>query len=239
MDPLKELIQNIKQVWTSKMGEDASGVELVCKLHTRFGEIDPDGHNCFGCNLQHEVDRVAMFLESSTAVNNADQFATSYIMNLYLLGERILEIMRIIGLPRLYKRDVFEVFWLVKLWANFFKHPKAFVLVHHPLYFVEKVVPQTAYKLEDYLIIDDKFVKKYYSGEDANKYQYLFDNFRQNPKVCVRFPELIGLTERFCTATEVFIETIISNQVYLEILSDIGTLRDYFTSPDSDDVVFS
>ena len=232
METLDKHIEAIYELWTQRMGKDDKGVELVCKLHEKFKEIDPKGHNCFGCNLQDDVDRISDFLKSSRDLDSPNHFATIYLTNLYLFCERILEIKKIIGLPRLYKEQIFDVFRIVKLWANFIKHPKAFVLAHHPLYCINQVTD-----LKDYTIIDNDFVKKYYSGEDANKYKYLFDTFQRNPHLCVKYPDFIELTISFCDAADVFINTILENKIYLEILNDIGTLQDYFTTLE-DDVKF-
>jgi hypothetical protein len=229
---LKKHVSDISLLWKQRMGKDANGVELVCKLHEKFKEIDPAGHNCFGCNLQHEVDRIADFLNSSSDFEYPDHFATNYLINLYLLTERIFEIKKIIGLPRLYKEETFQVFGVVKLWANFIKHPKAFILAHHPLYIVTQVTEPKTFDSKEYTYINTKFVKKYYAGEDANKYKTLFEMLQRNPKICVEYPDLLQLTNAFCKATEVFINIILENKVYLEILNDIGTLQEYFTNID-------
>ena len=237
MIELHRHIEDIYKLWTERMDKGENGVELVCKLHEKFKEIDPKGHNCFGCNLQDEVDRISDILSASTNLDSPNHFATIYLTNLYLLSERVFEIKKIIGLPRLYKEEIFEVFRTVKLWANFIKHPKAFVLAHHPLYAINQVTDIKEYNLKEYIVVDNDFVKKYYSGEDANKYKYLFDTFQRNPYIFVKYPDLLELTKDFCNATEVFINIILENKIYLEILNDIGTLQDYFTSLD-DEVKF-
>ncbi|QJW98410.1 hypothetical protein [Frigoriglobus tundricola] len=61
---------------------------------------------------------------------------------------------------------VFTPFRDVHKWANFLKHPKAFLLVHHPVYFYTGM-PEFG-RSKHSLVIDQAFVGEYYSGSDKN-----------------------------------------------------------------------
>lgn len=238
MEELKKQIENSRKIFKEKMLEcESEDVDtLMCSINQAFGEFHTNGHNCLGCNLQDDVDWIESFLEQANEKNyfygkmHIEFFFKSYLFHLYLLTEKIFEIKKIIGLPMSYKEKEFEVFRTIKLWANFFKHPKAFILTHHPKYFFDNNL-ETIEKLEknsDNKIIDLKFIKKYYSGEDRNKYKNLTSELRNNSNVKVILPSIDILTKDFCNACAIFIEVIKENKAYKEILSDLTTLENFF-----------
>jgi len=238
MEALKQQIENSRKIFKEKMleCETEDGDTLMCSINQAFGEFHINGHNCLGCNLQEDVDWIESFLEQANAENyfvagmHIEYFFKTYLFHLYLLTEKIFEIKKIIGLPESYKETEFEVFRTIKLWANFFKHPKAFILTHHPVYCFDSEIDkiENFSKNNENKIIDLTFIKKYYSGEDRNKYKNLTGELRKNNNVKVIIPSIDILTQDFCNACAVFIGIIKENKAYREILNDLTTLENYF-----------
>ncbi len=244
MDELKKQIENSRKIFKGKMleCETEDGETLMCSINQAFGEFLTKGHNCLGCNLQEDVDWIWTFLKQAKAKNyvsdelHIEFFFKTYLFHLYLLTEKIFEIKKIIGLPVSYKENEFEVFRTIKLWANFFKHPKAFILTHHPKYFFDSNTMEVKKlkKNNNNKIIDLQFIRKYYSGEDPNKYKNLTGELRKNENVKVILPSIDTLTQDFCNACTVFIEIIKENKIYTEILNDLTTLENYFDESDTE-----
>jgi hypothetical protein len=228
----KAKIKELEDLFTQKMYEceTESGDTLMCSINEAFEGLHENGHNCLGCNLQDHVDLIKSFLETGANYKYREHFFVVYSMLLYLLSERVLEIMKIIGLPESYREAEFKILKEIKLWANFHKHPKAFILTHHPEYFFEEEFDQKHHSGKK--IIDGKFIKKYYSGEDKNKYRNLVSELKNNDQVVVVLPGLVRITAELCTAFEIFITTIKENPAYSEILNDLTTLEDYFDLED-------
>lgn len=222
-------IKEIKNIFDEKMFEceTESGETLMCSINEAFDEFHEEGHNCLGCNLQDQTDLISTFLETSESYYNVSHFFSIYIMLLYLLTERILEIKKIIGLPESYKQEKFSVFKSIKLWANFLKHPKAFILTHHPYYVFDNDVDIKNIK-KGKKIIDFNYIKTYYSGEDKNKYAKLVNELKNNKNTLVILPDLKQLTEEYCEGVKEFIQIIKDNKAYKEILNDLTTLEIYF-----------
>jgi len=218
---------------------DIEDETLMCSINQAFGEFHKNGHNCLGCNLQEDIDWIESFLEQAKAENyfygeiHIEFFFKSYLFHLYLLTEKIFEIKKIIGLPVSYKEKEFEVYRNIKLWANFFKHPKAFILTHHPKFYFDNDLEKIERKRKGSdKIIDLKFIQKYYTGEDKNKYKNLILELKNNDNVKVILPSPETLTLDFCNACGVFITIIRENKAYREILNDVTTLENYFEELD-------
>jgi hypothetical protein len=203
---------------------------IMCSIS---GVIQKDNpiieHNCLGCNLQDDVILIKETLNSIEKYSELKFAFEIYLMSLYLMTEKILHILKIIGLPKSYKENMFEVFRTVKLWANFFKHPKAFILTHHPEYYFETNTILKHFDKKD-KVITKEFLVKYYTGEDDNKYKNLVSELRHNNNVKVIFPRVDKLTTEFANACKEFIGIINDNKAYREILNDLATLEIYFSN---------
>jgi hypothetical protein len=221
-----ETIKKIQNVLQKKMVKckTESGDTLMCSINEAFSEFHENGHNCLGCNLQDHVSLIQSFLKTAKSYDSKEHFFSVYCILLYLLTERILEIMRIIGLPNGYKQSELKVFKEINIWSNFLKHPKAFILTHHPKYYFDN---ELFYRSKN-KIIDFPFVERFYSGEDKNKYKDLVKQLRNNKNVIVVLPDPVRLTSDFCDACKVFIDIIKENKVYKEILNDLTTLTNFF-----------
>ena len=120
-----------------------------------------------------------------------------------------------------------SLFQKIKKWANFVKHPKAFVLCHHPEYFLENDPEIIERKKNANVLIDTAFVFKYYSGDDNKK--DLFKLIANKDNVIVEFPNVVKLTTEFCEGLTSFVKLIKNNEVYRDILNDKATIENYFT----------
>lgn len=201
---------------------------LACRLHSAFQQGEDD-HNCLGCNFEQATRWIFMQLGLCQVANEkiAD-LMPSYLLSLYLFVERAFEIFEIINLPEEYRRRHFEAFRDIHKWANFIKHPKAFLTVHHPVYFFEG---DPEYKKTDFNItIDQAFVNKYYSG--AKKNHELYSTLKNQTGVAILFPHPTELMRRFCEAGEAFFGVLRDNPVYREVLASRTTYEDYYAEAD-------
>lgn len=196
---------------------------LMCSIHLSFEE---NGHNCVACNLEESAKLIVNFLKNYNQFNTAESVFPNFILLIYLMVERIDEYLNIMELQRSIREKKFKSFSTIKQWANFVKHPKAFMLVHHPTYIFEGFkIPGASCKfkrIEDYEIkIDSNFVKEFYSGSDKNK--KLYDRLIKKENVLVVLPNPVKLMTEFCEAQKYFVELICGNQVFRDLLSEKAT----------------
>ncbi|HXA01651.1 MAG TPA: hypothetical protein VNW99_06670 [Cytophagaceae bacterium] len=144
----------------------------------------------------------------------------------YLLVERFEEIFRIVKLPEAYRLRHFQIFGIIKRWTNFLKHPKAFILVHHPEYYFENEIELEHNDKNNMIIIDQEFIDIYYSGDKENN--KLYSILKNKNNVVVLLPNLPDLMSEFCKAQKKFIDIISNNEVFRETLDEQSTLKDYF-----------
>jgi len=197
------------------------GEALICRINDSFKQ---QGHNCVGCNLSDSTGKVLRFLKRHKTLTNLDQDVEAYFLLLYLFGERMETLRKIMGVPDRYWFKHFSVLGRVKRLANFIKHPGAFILTHHPSYLFDGMKPY----FRPSVVIDESFIKQHYSGS-SNKGD-LTKKLRNKTNVLVKWPALVELTDAFCTAYEKFTLLILNNEVYREILEDEATIVEYFES---------
>lgn len=205
---------------------------LMCSIHSSFEE---NGHNCVACNLEESAKLIANFLKNHNQFNTAESVFPNFILLIYLMVERIDEYLNIMELQRSIRERNFQSFSMIKQWANFIKHPKAFMLVHHPTFIFQGFeIPPDSWKfkkLDDYeIMIDSDFVKEYYSGGDKNK--KLYDKLIKKEDVLVVLPNPVELMTEFCKAQKYFVELICGNQVFRDLLSEKATK--YYEEIDSE-----
>lgn len=204
---------------------------IVCQIHDAFGSSSGIHHNCLGCNFAESVGQIYTFLTNGSQKKNIKNDFVVYILLQYLLVERIEIIFEIINLPDSYKDSHFKVFQQIRKWANFIKHPKAFILTHHPDYGFEDCGFDFGKKFQ--LIINDQFVQQYYKGarnQDEQKRinKELFEKLKNKRDILVSFPDIVKLTNKLCYSIEKFVELIVRNPIYVEILNDDSTISNYF-----------
>ncbi len=214
-------------VFEKKIYPDVKMDGLMCKIHDAFGSNKSKHHNCLGCNLDTSTHHLYMFLTQKDGHNDLELSYTNYVLLMYLAVVKVETVLEIIGLPEEYKKKHFHIFQKIKKWANFIKHPKAFVLCHHPEFYLENDPDIIKKKKSANVIIDNAFVYKFYS--DGNNNKELFKLIANKDEVIVELPNVVKLTEGFCEELNSFVKIIANNEVYRDILNDKSTIENYFT----------
>ncbi|MBX3425244.1 MAG: hypothetical protein KF688_06150 [Pirellulales bacterium] len=205
---------------------------VMCRIHSVFVGDDPVKHNCLGCNLEDLSEQISRFLKS---MQNEDVgYKPHHPVSLYLfllntLWERITDIFDIVSVPDEYRARHFEPLRRVRRWANFFKHPKEFAwIVHHPEYVFEGSSGLTALKVvrPGVLLIDDQFVKSFYSCERKKGLRKALEHGKDNTAVVL--PDIENLTTEVCDCIDKCVSTIVDNPIYLEMLDDKCTIANYY-----------
>lgn len=192
---------------------------LMCSIHESF---HGEGHNCVACNLEESSKLIANYLKNYNRFETPDSVFTSYIWFLYLMTTRMEEYIEIMCLAESIKQKKFGVFQKVKRWANFIKHPKAFIFVHHPCYSFEGTpVPPGCDGSHHEIIINDEFVKEFYSGGQNNG--KLRGKLAKKEGVMVEFPNPVTLMAEFVKAQKNFVELICDNKMIRELLDEKAT----------------
>jgi hypothetical protein len=207
----------------------ARSYSVMCKLHDSFGSLYncSEDHNCLGCNFNEAANWVLSYLAKHRTCTDVSESFTFYALRLYLLVERFNIIFEIVGLPEEYRHKHFKVFQHVHKWANFFKHPNAFLLVHHPQYFFEG--DRSFKRHEHEVVIDQAFVNEHYAHEVRCK--KVWDKLQNKTGVAVLFPDPVVLTREFCAGMNEFVALVNGNQVYREVLASKSTYEGYFQNP--------
>lgn len=195
---------------------------LFCNIHTHF----EDGHNCVACNLDDSNNRIEKFLISFKLFEDTNTTFTNFILLMYLQVECIFEYLNILGLPEQYILKNFQTLYIIKRWANFLKHPKSFMLVHHPTFTYENIWK----KKKNEIVIDTEFVKEYYAGEKKNNELYKLLSNKKN--VSIVYPDPKRLIKEFCDVQKKFCDLIAKNQMVREILDDKATIKNYYEIED-------
>jgi len=211
--------------------EDFDLYPIMCEIHNAFESLN-DGstkHNCIGCNFADSTWLIKYFLDRVDNYESIHDAYFEYIFRIYLLAERMQEVFSIIELPDKYRLKHFFVLQKITRWANFVKHPKGFIYTHHPIFVIEG---EDTTSIDNPLLIDDDFVKKYYSGGKNNK--VLFDKLSNNPNVIVCFPNPLKIMSEIIDACILFISVVCENEVYKEILAEHSTFEEYFEVLDNE-----
>jgi hypothetical protein len=211
--------------------EDGFERPIACRIHDVYGEFQKSDHNCLGCNFADATNGALKQLERIAGdPGELEHDMVDYIMRLYLFVERAFRVFDIIDLPAAYRRRHFDSLVTIKRWANFFKHPTWFILVHHPSHFVEG---DPSFKPDEYsAVIDSTFVRDNYGSDAKSKCGKVKALLQNKNDIAVLFPDPEQITNGFCDCVEQFVNLPAANSVYAEILGDLGTFEDYFSSPE-------
>ena len=216
-------------------GYREDGYPLLCEIHRVFtgepytpsfrGVID---HNCLGCNFADSVHTIDSYLKTYNQQETIQHSFSIYLILLYLLVERMDTVFDIIQLhPEVRSRD-FHSLSVIRKWANFIKHPKAFILCHHPVFTTLHAPKYKALHESASLTINTAFLQKYYTGDTHNSELY---TILQNKEcVLVVFPDAAHITESICSAMAMFLELLKDNKVYRDLLGKKTTFIDYWQS---------
>lgn len=204
---------------------------IMCEIHDAFGGQDGQHHNCLGCNFADSTEQILFVFKQHQSYTEIRYSFPLYILSLYLLVERMDEVMNIVSVPEKFREKHFKVFQQIRKWANFIKHPKSFVLVHHPDYNFENSGFEIEKEFQE--TINDQFVTQFYKGQKAPEDQKklnkeLYQKLHNKKGVLVLFPDIRQLTNKLCYSINKFVELVTKNEVYIEILRDEATIENYF-----------
>jgi hypothetical protein len=155
-----------------------------CRLHDLFSENGI--HSPIFCNLSDDFVELNSFLLTCSNQLAPDLFFKLYIFLLNNIVEKVIQTQEVIGYT-----DGLNHLKLVRRWANFFKHPKSFFLVHHP-----EFVSNDYLREESEILIDSDFVMKYYCNQKLDI--ELIGMLQNKTNVKVQLPNLASLTTDFC-----------------------------------------
>jgi hypothetical protein len=216
---------------------DVQSRRLMCCIYDKFAGPDAKHHNCLGCNFDDLTEQISKYLQMAT--QNPTDFQLHHLFAMYaqLLNfcwERMTDVFDIIGVPDGYRVRHFSPFIRARCWANFFKHPKTFGwVVHHPHYTIKNTTDhkEVMHHLAKVRIVDDEFLKKYYSADckpNAGKLRGEFVGFERSTAVVL--PDVVELTSQVSSCLAQFVQMITENPVYVEMLNDTSTIENYFAT---------
>ncbi len=209
-------------------------ISTYCTLYDAFSEsyqkkIGKPGiiaHNCIGCNLEESARIITFFLQTNKNCRNIQYYLTLYSLLFYTHVERLAVIYKEIG----YVTNKGEFNWnnfqnlqAIKYWANFFKHPKAYMFLHHPSFFIVTDPNKPNFMING--VIDDEFVKTFYKAGANN--DLLRQKLANKNHVKVFYPDLIKMTQMLCVEFSKIVEVIINDP-------DIITKLESYTTIESD-----
>lgn len=198
--------------------DDESIYPNICGLH-ELSESQMS-HNCLACNLAEVVESLHSLAKDFSKFSDEKTAKITYLMWLYLLTERMQEILKLISFPEELKSEKFPCLQLVKRWGNFIKHPKAFLLTHHAEYADEDHYEVNAVN------IDDAFINKYYSGDKRN--HELYGKLTNHSKVYVKLPDLVVTTTGLGRELKYLQSVVVDNPIYAEIVTTKSVLENYY-----------
>jgi len=219
-DDFEKVLIRYLQFHKKAIDEDS----FFCEIHKNFN----DGHNCVACNLNSTNERIINFLYSFKFFDDIYTTYSIFIMLLYLQVECFFEYMSIVKIPEPYLLKNFRALYKIKRWANFLKHPKSFLLVHHPSwrYDDDEQGEINSHKV----IVNTDFVEKYYKGDKMNS--ELYANLKRKEDLIVLFPNPYKLIEEYLAAQQRFRKLISENLMVREILEDEATIKQHFEEED-------
>lgn len=209
---------------------------LYCKLYDTFLDYNQKKrndhslivHNCIGCNFEEGARAIHYFLLTNRECTNVQYYLNLYSFLFYAQAERIGVIYKELGYCT-NKGDFdwaqFQNLQKIKYWANFFKHPKAYMFLHHPDFFLETDPRKPNFLISH--VIDSEFVKNFYRpGADNQQLRYFLENKKS---VKVFFPDLIDFTKTLCDEFEKIISTISTKSSFIEKLNEYTTVDSRLT----------
>jgi hypothetical protein len=192
----------------------------ICTLHklSRTG-TNSSGHNCLACNFSEIVTSIGLVARVLDKIDDIFTKNATYIFWLYLLCERMEEIIKLISLPVEIGNEDFPQLKKINKWANFLKHPKAFFLVHHPQY--------DPLDTTGMIVIDEKYIVEFWGGDKKNA--KLYAELSNAQLVGVVFPDLCQMTQNLGAELKKLRLLIEQNPAYQRVLQNKTVLENYFT----------
>jgi hypothetical protein len=214
-----------------RFGSKVQSHNLMCNIYSAYLGPDEKHHNCLGDNFNDLSHCILAYLGMIAANPGSLEYHDALAILVQLVNsawERISDVFEMISLPDVYKHRHYKTFIRTRRWANFFKHPKEFAwLVCFPQYCIEGSIEEAAARADNLKkVVDDEFVKKYYSAERQKGLAGEFTNYRD--KVVVVLPNVVDLIDGICNELHDFVSVVTKNPVYFEILNDKATIVDYY-----------
>ena len=203
-----------------------NGDPVMCQFHEAFGTHDTRHHNCLGCNFADSTLLIHNFLQTYSLQRTIQYAYSTFIILAYLLVERIDNLFDIIKLNKAYKAEHFKVLSEIRRWANFLKHPKAFLLTHHPTFTFCRSPNNGALIKNARVVIDLNFVTDYYSNDKRN--DELRKKLENKDDVLVVFPDVVRLAKDLCQVMHDCVSLIQDNPVYRWTVGRTTTFPDYW-----------
>ena len=190
---------SMKPLEESGFEKRARFCELFDVFHEREGgdsTWEVTHHNCLGCNFNEGCSTILDFLQRFSGSSNVCSYLSIYTLLFYSQAERLGVIYKELGFctKNAFDWQSFPSLSLIKHWANFFKHPKAYMYLHHPTYHIETDPGRPNFLVNG--VIDSSFVKKFYRASADN--EELTKQFQKGIHYKVFFPDLILLTTELC-----------------------------------------
>lgn len=218
-----EMVEAVS-IFTNQMFESKT-YSTFCTLHKDLESSQMD-HSCLGCNLNDITIYARTQLEQAIPMDSVNGMYMQIIIGLYLVVERIDTILNLINLDADYREEKFKTLRRIRKWTNFIKHPKSFILVHHPVATYEGCKFNKDL-LKNYKVkIGESFIAKYYSNNDKN--EELLKTLRKNESVIIIYPNITNLITGFVKEMHLFNTTIRENKIYKDKLTNITTFNDYW-----------
>lgn len=236
---LSQLHQVCGEIFKSNLFEASDdgwlGRSNACKVYDTLVGDCFERQDCIGENFNQLLHRIAdEWFDNYFPQNNTDYYFCNYILLLYLCVSRVDQIFDVINadgrakLIRDYHQTKFPTLRQIRMWANFFKHPKEFLFTHWPRYYFVGSVP----KLQpDDILIDTEFIQRHYVSEKDKRPTDL----QNNDHVYVEIPNLEALTRSFCNEMNDFFEFICNNKLIADFLKQRSTIELIYESSDSED----
>ncbi len=199
---------------------------VICQLHDAFGTYGTYHHNCLGCNFADSTWLIHNFLRTYELQENIQYSYSTFLILAYLLVERIDTFLNIIELSKVYRDQNFKVLMEIRRWANFLKHPKAFILTHHPVFSFSSFYKIKELRANASVVIDRNFIDKYYANDDRNS--ELYKELENKENVLVIFPDVSRLVSDLCEAMHKCVSIISDNPVYRSVVESRTTFYDYW-----------
>lgn len=231
-----EYFENWLYTRVSKVFED-KGEPLkqtfYCDLYDVFSEYyksqegkeNEIAHNCIGCNFEEGASNIELFFKYNKNTDSERYFLTLYSMLFYLQAERLAVIYKELGFIVINKDEfdwsAFPILQRIKYWANFFKHPKYYMLLHHPMFFIDGDPSTPNFMING--VIDDTFIHKFYSGGKLNN--DLRAELQNKDKYIIIFPNLLNLTKDLCSEFEKIVKLIASDKAIIAKLATYTTIK--------------
>lgn len=204
--------------------------DIFSKHHkAQKGKEQEIGHNCIGCNFEEGARNIELLFKYNRNTDSERYFLTLYSLLFYLQAERLAVIYKEIGYTVKGKDEFdwasFPVLQKIKYWANFFKHPKYYMLLHHPMFFIEGDPSTPNFMING--IINNDFIHKFYSGGKHN--EDLRTELENKDMYIIIFPNLLEFTKQLCEEFEKIIHVIMNDKTLIEKLASYTTIKSFLS----------